>query len=163
MQFRVILVIIFVLCGTLVSAGCTFSKTSPPGSTPGAPSGTPVRTSTPAGSGLTTVPTDVIPSYNMVKVDVLPKDYLGKILVIFQGGEGLIHVKKIDVKLTRADGSVQTATIGTKKGDQVELDGTRGEGSLRGPIDRVEVWVSMDNGVTYKTNDELREYRDRDV
>jgi hypothetical protein len=99
----------------------------------------------------------------MVKVDVLPKDYLGKILVIFQGGEGLIHVKKIDVKLTRADGSVQTATIGTKKGDQVELDGTRGEGSLRGPIDRVEVWVSMDNGVTYKTNDELREYRDRDV
>ena len=99
----------------------------------------------------------------MVKVDVLPKDYLGKIPVIFQGGEGLIHVKKIDVKLTRADGSVQTATIGNKKGDQVELDGTRGEGSLRGPIDRVEVWVSMDNGVTYKTNDELREYRDRDL
>ena len=161
MQFRVILVIIFVLCGTLVSAGCTFSKTGQPVSTPGPGSGTPVRTATPAGSVLTTVPTDVIPSYNMVKVDVLPKDYLGKILVIFQGGEGLIHVKRIDVKLTRADGSVQTATIGNKKGDQVELDGTRGEGPLRGPIDRVEVWVTMDNGQTYKTNDELREYRTR--
>jgi len=97
----------------------------------------------------------------MVKVDVGEKDYLGKIPVIFQGGIGMIHVKKIDVKLTRADGTLQTATIGNKKGDQVELDGTRGEGSLRGPIDRVEVWVTMDNGQTYKTNDELREYRSR--
>ena len=162
MQFRVMLVIIIVLCGTLVSAGCTFSKTSPAAP----PSGTGfVQTTGSASSGgvLTTVTTSIIPSYNMVKVDVLPKDYLGKILVVFQGGEGLIHVKKIDVKLTRADGSVQTATIGTKKGDQVELDGTRGEGSLRGPIDRVEVWVTMDNGVTYKTNDDLREYRHRDL
>ena len=162
MQFRVMLVIIIVLCGTLVSAGCTFSKTSPVAPTSGTGF---VQTTGSASSGgvLTTVTTSIIPSYNMVIVDVLPKDYLGKILVIFQGGEGLIHVKKIDVKLTRADGSVQTATIGTKKGDQVELDGTRGEGSLRGPIDRVEVWVTMDNGQTYKTNDELREYRDRDL
>jgi hypothetical protein len=97
----------------------------------------------------------------MVTVDVGEKDYLGKIPVIFQGGIGMIHVKRIDAKLTRADGSVQTATIGTKKGDQVELDGTRGEGPLRGPIDRIEVWVSMDNGARYKTNDELREYRTR--
>jgi hypothetical protein len=162
MQFRVMLVIMVVLCGAFASTGCTFSKTSPAAPTPG--SGF-VQTTGSASSGgiLTTVTTSIIPSYNMVKVDVLPKDYLGKILVIFQGGEGLIHVKKIDVKLTRADGSVQTATVGNKKGDQVELDGTRGEGSLRGPIDRVEVWVTMDNGVTYKTNDELREYRDRDL
>jgi hypothetical protein len=159
MQFRVMLVIIVVLCSAIASAGCTFSKTSPAASTPGV---TPAGTSTIVpGSGLTTVPTDVIPSYNMVKVDVSEKDYLGKIPVIFQGGIGMIHVKKIDVKLTRADGTVQTATIGNKKGDQVELDGTRGEGSLRGPIDRVEVWVTMDNGETYKTNDELREYRTR--
>jgi len=160
MQFRVMVVIMVVLCGALASAGCTFSKTSPAAPTPN--SGTTAGTSTVvAGSGLTTVPTDVIPSYNMVTVDVGEKDYLGIIPVIFQGGIGMIHVKKIDVKLTRADGSVQTATIGTKKGDQVELDGTRGEGPLRGPIDRVEVWVSMDNGARYKTNDELREYRNR--
>jgi len=110
---------------------------------------------------LTTVTTSTIPSYNTVKVDVLEKDYLEKIMVIFQGGEGMIHVKKIEVKITRADGTVQNATIGIKKGDQVELDGTRGEGPLRGPIDRVEVWVTMDNSQTYKTNDELREYRTR--
>ncbi len=154
------LVIIVVLCGTLASAGCTFSKTSLAAPTPG--SGTPAGTSTVvAGSALTTVPTDVIPSYNMVTVDVGEKDYLGKIPVIFQGGIGMIHVKKIDAKLTRADGTVQTATIGIKKGDQIELDGTRGEGPLRGPIDRIEVWVTMDNGLIYKTNDELREYRTR--
>ena len=97
----------------------------------------------------------------MVKIDVGEKDYLGIIPVIFEGGLGMIHVKKIDVKLTRTDGSVQTATLGTKKGDQVDLEGTRGTGSARGQIDRVEVWVSMDNGQTYKTNDELREYRSR--
>ncbi|HET6581498.1 MAG TPA: hypothetical protein VFG36_06420 [Methanoregula sp.] len=154
------LVIMVVLCGALASAGCTFSKTSPAAPAPGAV--TPAGTSTVvAGSGLTTVPTDVIPSYNMVTVDVGEKDYLGKIPVIFQGGIGMIHVKRIDAKLTRADGSVQTATIGTKKGDQVELDGTRGEGPLRGPIDRIEVWITMDNGLIYKTNDELREYRTR--
>lgn len=154
------LVIIVVFCGALASAGCTFSKTSPAVSTP--VSGTPAGTSTiVAGSDLTTVPTDVIPSYNMVKVDIGEKDYLGIIPVIFQGGIGMIHVKKIDVKLTRADGSVQTATVGIKKGDQVDLEGTRGVAPARGPIDRVEVWVSMDNGMRYKTNDELREYRTR--
>jgi hypothetical protein len=160
MQFRVMLVIIVVLCGALVSAGCTFSKTSPAASAPG--SGTLAGTSTtPAASGLTTVPTDVIPSYNMVMVDVGEKDYLGIIPVIFQGGMGMIHVKKIDVKLTRADGTTQTATLGTKKVDEVDLEGTRGSGSERGQIDRIEVWVTMDNGQTYKTNDELREYRNR--
>jgi hypothetical protein len=160
MQFRGMLVLIIILCVAITTAGCTFSKTSPavPTTVPATPAG---ATATPAVPGFTTEPTDAIPSYNMVKVDVLEKDYLGKIAVIFQGGEGLIHVKKIDVKLTRADGSVQTATIGIRKGDQVELEGTRGEGSLRGPIDRIEVWVTMDNGQTYKTNDELREYRTR--
>ncbi len=30
-------------------------------------------------------------------------------------------VKKVDKKLTRADGTIQTATVGTKKGDEVDL------------------------------------------
>ena len=97
----------------------------------------------------------------MVTIDVGEKDYLGIIPVIFQGGLGQIHVKKIDVKLTRTDGSVQTATLGSNKGDEVDLQGTRGSGSERGLTDRVEVWVTMDNGQTYKTNDDLREYRTR--
>jgi hypothetical protein len=102
-----------------------------------------------------------MPDYNVVKVDVGEKDYLGTIPVTFQGGLGMSHVKKIDVKLTRADGSTQTASVGNKKGDEVELQGTRGSGSERGQADRVEVWVSMDNGQTYKVADVLREYRSR--
>jgi hypothetical protein len=97
----------------------------------------------------------------MVQVDVGEKDYLGIIPVTFQGGMGMSHVKKIDVKLTRADGTTQTAMVGTKKGDEAEMQGTRGSGSERGQVDRVEVWVSMDNGETYKVADVLREYRSR--
>jgi hypothetical protein len=159
MQFRVMLALLIVLCSILASAGCTFSKT-----TPALPSGTPAGASTTVVTSavtFTTVPTDVVPSYNMVKIDVGEKDYLGIIPVIFEGGLGMIHVKRIDVKLTRTDGSVQTASLGNKKGDEVDLEGTRGVGAATGQTDRVEVWVSMDNGQTYKTNDELREYRTR--
>jgi hypothetical protein len=102
-----------------------------------------------------------LPAENFVTVDVSEKDYLGIITVTFQGGMGMNSIKKVDVTLTRADGSTQTATIGTKKGDQVELQGTRGSGSERGPSDRVEVWVTTNQVQTYKIVDVLREYRSR--
>jgi hypothetical protein len=159
MNHKIYLFLFVLLCGAIAFVGCTnnpspFSPAQSPGT--GTTSG-----SASSGGVLTTVTTSAIPSYNMVIVDVGEKDYLGKIPVIFQGGLGQIHVKRIDVKLTRADGTVQTATLGSNKGDEIDLDGTRGEGSLTGPIDRVEVWVTMDNGQTYKTNDDLRQYRTR--
>ncbi len=161
MHHKISITFLVLLCSAIAFAGCTgnippVSPTSGPGTGPGTTTG-------PASSGgvLTTETTSMIPSYNMVIIDVGEKDYLGKIPVIFQGGLGQIHVKRIDVKLTRADGTIQTATLGSNKGDEVDLDGTRGEGSLTGPIDRIEVWVSMDNGQTYKTNDDLRQYRTR--
>jgi hypothetical protein len=161
MQFRIGVIMTIILCGALITAGCTGNKTSPSGTTPG--SGIP---GAPSGSGLssgtlTTVPTDALPSENFVTVDVSEKDYLGIITVTFQGGMGMNSIKKVDVKLTRADGSTQTATIGTKKGDEVELQGTRGSGSERGPADRVEVWVTTNQVQTYKIVDVLREYRSR--
>ncbi len=104
------------------------------------------------GVTLTTVPTDIVPSYNYVKVDVGVKDYLGNSEVIYQGGEGQIHVKKITAKMTRSDGQTQTEPLENKKGYTVELLGTK-------QVDRVEVWVSMDNGETYKINDVLLDYR----
>ena len=103
-------------------------------------------------SVLTVVPTDIVPSYNYVKVDVGVKDYLGNSEVIYQGGEGQIHVKKITAKMTRADGQTQTEPMENKKGYTVELLGTK-------DVDRVEVWVTMDNGETYKINDVLLDYR----
>jgi hypothetical protein len=146
-------IMIVLLCSALAIAGCTGTRTSPAATTPG--STTPAGTGTTPGSSagiLTTVPTDIVPSYNYVKVDVGVKDYLGNSEVIYQGGEGQIHVKKITAKMTRSDGQTQTEFLENKKGDTVELLGTK-------QIDRVEVWVVMDNGETYKINDVLLEYR----
>jgi hypothetical protein len=134
-------------------AGCTGTQISPAATTPG--STTPAGTGNTPGSSagmLTTKQTDIVPSYNYVKVDVGVKDYLGNSEVIYQGGEGQIHVKKITAKMTRSDGQTQTEFLENKKGDTVELLGTK-------QIDRVEVWVDMDNGETYKINDVLLEYR----
>jgi hypothetical protein len=153
-------IMIVLLCSALAMTGCTGTQTSPASSIPA--SGTPAGsvTGSPMGT-LTTEPTDVLPSYNMVQVDVLEKDYLGVITVIFQGGMGMNSIKKVDIKLTRVDGTIQTATVGTKKGDEVELQGTRGTGSERGQADRVEVWVTTNQVQTYKVVDVLREYRSR--
>jgi hypothetical protein len=154
MQSRFTIIVIALLCGAIVAAGCT--STSPlPSATPGSgsPAGTTVTPASPAVS-LTVIPTDIVPSYNQVTVDVGVKDYLGNIEVIYQGGMGQIHVKKITAKITRADGTTQTALLENKKGFSVELGGTK-------QTDRVEVWVDMDNGDTYKINDVLREYRTR--
>ena len=160
MNSRISLLLLILLCAAIAGAGCT-SNISPASPTPGPGTGSGTTTG-PATSvrTFTTAPTDAIPDYNRVLINV-GENQFGKISVIFQGGLGQIHVKRIDVKLTRADGTVQTATLGSNKGDEVVLDGTRGEGALRGPTDRVEVWVTMDNGVKYKTNDDLREYRSR--
>jgi hypothetical protein len=161
MQFSLKIPALIFLCVAIAMAGCTGSQTTPASSTPG--SGIPATTS---GSGapvgtLTTVPTDVLPGFNMVTVDVGEKDYLGIIPVTFQGGSGMNSIKKVEIKLTRADGSTQTATVGTKKGDEVELQGTRGAGSERGQVDRIEVWVTTNQAQTYRIVDVLREYRSR--
>jgi hypothetical protein len=161
MQFSMKIPALIFLCVAIALAGCTGSQTSPAATTPG--SGIPATT---GGSGapvgtLTTVPTDVLPGFNMVTVDVGEKDYLGIIPVTFQGGSGMNSIKKVDIKLTRADGSTQAAMVGTKKGDEVELQGTRGTGSERGQVDRVEVWVTTNQAQTYRIVDVLREYRSR--
>ena len=147
--------VIFLVCAAIAIAGCTGTQNAP--AAPGASSAGPGTASTgTAASPVTQVvsPTDPVPEYNLVKADVGEKDYLGKIPVIFQGGMGQIHVKKIDVTLYRSDGQVMTTTLGTKKGDQVELDGTK-------QVDRVVVRVSMDNGESYTINDVQSPYRTR--
>ena len=156
MQSR-ILVTLIMLSVMIAFSGCTGMQT-PPVTSPAPGSG--------AGTGqvvgsLVTVPTDAMPDYSVVSVTVGEKDYMGIIPVTFDGGKGMSAATKVDVKLTRADGTVQTYPLGTKKGDEVELSGTRGSGSERGEADRVEVWVTMNTGQTYKVADVLREYRSR--
>jgi hypothetical protein len=146
---------VFFIAAFIAACGCTGTQTATPS---GTASGTPVSQTAP---GLSPGPTDAVPEYTAVTVDVGEKEFDGTIPVIFRGGKGLVHAKKIDVKLTRTDGSVQTATVGVKVGDEAILQGTRGEPGLRGQPDRVEVRVTMDNGQTYKIVDVLREYRSR--
>ena len=150
MHYRVTISIIILICAALAIAGCT--GTQNPSAAPAAGSGT--GSSGSSTGNMVVSPTDTIPDYNFVKADVGEKDYLGNIPVIFQGGMGQIHVKKIDVTLYRSDGQVKTATIGINKGDQVELEGTR-------QTDRVVVRVSMDNGQSYTINDVMSPYRTR--
>ncbi|MEI7857006.1 MAG: hypothetical protein WCH85_05825 [Methanomicrobiales archaeon] len=152
MQYRVTFSVILLICAAIAIAGCTGTQTSPVATTTG--SGTGSSGSSPSTSNLVVSPTDVVPEYSLVMANVGEKDYLGNIPVIFQGGMGQIHVKKIDVTLYRSDGLVMTTTIGTNKGDQVELEGTK-------QIDRVVVRVSLDNGQSYTINDVQSPYRTR--
>lgn len=150
MQIKTIAIFVLVLCLAAALAGCTGSS----GTGTAAPAGGNGGSASTTQDNLRTSPTDALPSQNMVTVDVGEKDYLGKIPVIFQGGMGQIHVKNIDVTLYRADGQTRTATIGTNKGDSVELDGTK-------QVDRVVVYIRFDNGDYKKTNDVTSAYRTR--
>jgi hypothetical protein len=153
MQYRITISLVLLICAAIALAGCTGTQ-----STPVSPATTGSGTASPAPAGtsgnLVVSPTEKVPEYNMVTVDVSEKDYLGNIPVIFQGGMGQIHVKKIDVTLYRSDGQTKSTTIGTKKGDMVELEGTK-------QTDRVVVRITMDNGESYTINDVLSPYRTR--
>jgi len=163
MKTRMLIVAALLLVTAIAVAGCTSS-----GSSSSATTGTAAPTETAAASGggtvtatLTTTTTDVMPDNVAVTVTVGEKDYLGKIPVTFDGGKGQATVKTITCTLTRADGTTQTLTLGSNKGDSISLDGTRGTGSLEGEADRVQVTVLMMTGNSYKIADVLREYRSR--
>ena len=154
MKTGLIIPVLLLVCVIVACAGCTSSS----GTQSAGVSGT-SSTATPAsGASLTPGPTDVMPANIAVVVDVGEKDLHGVIPVIFQGGQGQVNVNKIVVTLTRTDGTTQTYTLGSNKGDYVDLAGTKGTGSLEGQPDRVEVWVTMNNGQTYKTIDVIRKY-----
>jgi len=155
MHLRVILIGLVLVLGLLVAAGCT-APTPPQGTqTAGATPGSSAPNGITGAANLVPSPTDVIPDYDMVTVTVHEKDDItAKIPVSFDGGLGQIHVEKITTTIYRADGQTQTATIGTDKGDEADLQGTK-------QTDRVVVYVSMDTGQTYKTNDVLVAYRTR--
>jgi hypothetical protein len=146
---------LLLLCILIALAGCTGTPSTPP-----APQGTvPPVTQTvsaaavAAGPDLVPSPTDSIIDANKVNVNV-EKDYLGNVIVTFQGGSGLQLVNKIDVTLNRADGQVKTADVGIQVDDTATLEGTKN-------TDRVMVYVTMKDGKKYKIVDSLVPYRAR--
>ena len=118
-------------------AGCT---TLPPAGTP--------TVATPA-------PTQTLPPGQGVTLQVNQKDPIyDTITVVFAGGEGQIAVSDIQVRVTRSDGTTETKQLQPIKGDEVRFQGTR-------ETDRVEAWVTLNTGKTYKTVDTLLPHRTR--
>lgn len=144
---------IALLCIFLALAGCTGTQNPPAGPQATVPAGTQTAPATSAGADLVVSPTDSIIEANRVNVNV-EKDYLGNVIVTFQGGSGLQLVNRIDVTLNRADGLVKTADVGIRVDDTATLEGTKN-------TDRVMVYVTMKDGKRYKIVDTLVPYRAR--
>jgi len=175
MKLKYFVSLAVILCIAAVFAGCTQS-----GTTTTATTTTPVVCPTvsvctcptadigpealakvaPAGS-LTVEPTQTLPPANMVNITVGWKDIYGKIPVVFDGGQGQNSVKDITVVLTRVDGTTQTATLQPDNDATVVMDGTTSEGPQTTAFDRVQVYVNLYTGVSYKVADVLRPYRER--
>jgi hypothetical protein len=152
MQREFIISGLILLCILLVLSGCTGTQNAPTSPAPTTPAAT-VPPAAPAGPDLEPSPTDTIVDANKVNINV-EKDYLGNVIVTFQGGSGLNQVNKIDVTLNRADGLVKTADVGIKVDDSVTLEGSKN-------TDRIMVYVSMKDGKRYKIIDALVPYRAR--
>ena len=153
MQIKTFILITGLLCVFLAIAGCTGTQNAPVVSQATVPAGTQTVSAASAGPDLVPSPTDSIIEANKVNVNV-EKDYLGNVIVTFQGGSGLQQVNKIDAILNRADGQVKTADVGIRLDDTVTLEGTRN-------TDRVMVYVTMKDGKRYKIVDSLVPFKAR--
>jgi hypothetical protein len=145
--------LVTLLCVFMVIAGCTGTQPASPAGTPAAQpavAGAPAVTS---GASLVPTDTDSLGSERYVVVNI-EKDHLGIVHATFQGGPGLIHVRKIVVTLNRADGEVKTADVGIKVADTAQLEGTK-------QSDRAMVHVTLDDGKTYKIYDDLVPFKPR--
>jgi glucose/arabinose dehydrogenase len=151
MQQKIAIFAILLLSVAIAVAGCTGTPAQPAATTAPTVAQT---TAAPPPDNLVVSPTDVVPDNNQISVIVQEKEYNAMIPVVFDGGKGQYLVKSAQVTLYRSDGQVITVPLGIKKGDLVNLEGTR-------QTDRVVVYVSEVNGETYKVTDVLSEYRTR--
>jgi hypothetical protein len=154
MQQKIPILVITLLCAAIGIAGCTGTTSTPAQpAAPAAPAATPAAAAS-ATNNLVVSPTDVIPVNNAVSVIVQEKEYNANIPVVFDGGKGQYLVKSASVTLYRSDGQSTTVNLGIKKGDLVNLEGTK-------QTDRVVAYVTEVNGQTYKVADVLSPYRTR--
>ncbi len=100
-------------------------------------------------------PTQTLPAGKDVTIEVDQKDPIyATVPVSFAGGEGQIAVTDIELRFTSADGTVTTKHLRPVKGDEVVFQGSK-------ETDRLEGWVTLTTGVTYKTLDIQIPYRTR--
>jgi len=151
MNLRIVLLFAVLLCIVIAIAGC--AGTGSQADTP-APTSPPTTVGTPEVVGVgDPTENDFLDAARRVTVNI-EKDHLGMLHATFQGGPGLIHVRKIEVTVNRSDGVVKTAAVGIKLDDSASIEGTK-------DTDRAMVFVTLDDGKTYKIYDELVPYKIR--
>jgi hypothetical protein len=100
-------------------------------------------------------PTQTLPKGQGVTIQVDQKDPIyATITVVFTGGEGQVAVTDIRVQVTRSDGTAAIEHLPPVKGAEATFQGSRG-------TDRLEAWVTLNTGMTYKTVDMLLPFRTR--
>ena len=154
MHAKTALSFVVLLCAVLAIAGCAGTTNSSPTATPAAveTSATLSNTAAPVSSGnLVPSPTDVIAGSRTLNLNI-EKDYLGRIIITFQGGNGNGHVTSFNVTIYRADGQVVSDKLGVNIGDVATLAGTK-------DTDRIVVSATMDDGKTYKIIDMISKFR----
>ena len=135
----------------LVLAACTGTPNFSPLATQAPVATTQSLSGTPATTDLVPQPTDVIGTSRTLNLNI-EKDYLGKVIITFQGGNGNGHVTSFDVTVNRADGLVSTGKLGINIGDVLTLEGTK-------DTDRVIVVANMDDGKSYRIIDMMSRFR----
>jgi hypothetical protein len=161
MNLKFLVPVVAVLVAIVFAAGCTGGG----GQTTPAPTAAPTQLQTlavsttllptNAGSSTQPGPTQSLPAATPVSFSVEKGGtYSTTIITTFDGGKGMSGVSKVDVRVTRPDGTVVTGVLKPMKGETVELEGTRG-------TDRVEVIVTMNTGNVYTVIDQKMPYKTR--
>ncbi len=161
---RTLLILGICILAFLLAAGCTMPGGSKPTPEPTAVAETPFPTPAEASTVVTTAatggstvpgPTVTMPTNEAVSVTVEKGGtYSTTIITSFDGGKGINFVSRIEVKVTRPDGSVVSGTVKPVMGDTLELEGTNG-------TDRAEVTAYMKSGQVYKIIDKQMPYKTR--
>jgi hypothetical protein len=155
--------VFFVLVFLLLAAGCTQPASQPATAVPTSveTAGTAVPSVMPTTLSLTPGPTQTLPeNWNLdVQVAGNGEAINPQITTTIRGGKGLNFILKVDVKVTRADGKVETGSIPRQAtyrvGDSVSLPVT----SQMGNVNRVEVWATDPQNNQVKIFDDYVPFR----
>jgi hypothetical protein len=146
------------------AAGCSQPETpvaTPTMTSPVSTVETTLATPEPTAVSLTPGPTQTLPDMWSLDVQVNGNNYGPdpQVIATIRGGKGLNFILAVDVKVTRADGKVETGSIprqGTYRvGDSVSLPVTNDMGN----VNRVEVTATDPQGQQVKIYDAYVPYR----
>ncbi len=109
----------------------------------------------PADGNIAPGPTQTLPPGKNVVLQINEKDTSYQtVTVIFAGGEGQIAVTDILLVYTRADGTSEQKHLPATKGAEIVFQGTK-------ETDRIQGYVTLNTGATYKIVDQPVPYRTR--